>query len=393
MGINTPVRTDSPDVRSEDSTGIRIGNSYRLTEPIGSGGTGAVWRAVDLDRGVDVAVKLLHEDLMHQPKAVTRFVQERAILLMLRHPNIVGVRDLLTVGESLGLVMDLVEGGSLRDHLRERGTVPPSAAATLLAQVASALAEAHRNGVVHRDLKPDNILLDRNGDARLTDFGIARVLDNPRLTTSGAMVGTANYIAPETIYGGKVTPSVDIYALGVVLYEMIAGQPPYAGGPAWAILRRHVDEAPPAVPGMPPAAWRVIEACMDRRPGCRPAAAELVTTLESLARRTAGQAALAPLEPDAAETTTILPSPRAKRPRVGLLSVLIVVVVALVLGVPAWRLLEGTGRRMSPAAPPQQSRPIAHGSLPALSSSAAAEIREESVSDRAAQLSSSVSVT
>src|SRR3569833_240947 len=122
------MRTDTPEIRSDFSdaatanlSGHRVGNAYRMTELIGTGGTGAVWRARDVDRGVDVAIKLLHEDLMNQPKAVTRFVQERAILSMLRHPNIVRVRDLLTVGESLGLVMDLVSGGSLRDYLRERG--------------------------------------------------------------------------------------------------------------------------------------------------------------------------------------------------------------------------------------------------------------------------------
>src|SRR5690242_9775462 len=149
---------------SGDLTGYRIGDAYELIEPIGGGGTGTVWRARALKSDEEVAVKLLREDLMAEPKAVNRFVQERAILLMLRHPHIVRVRDLVTVGTSLGLVMDLVEGGSLRDHLHEHGTLAPSDAATLLAQVADALAAAHRRGIVHRDLKPDNILLDRDGD-------------------------------------------------------------------------------------------------------------------------------------------------------------------------------------------------------------------------------------
>jgi serine/threonine protein kinase len=419
-----PVRTDPPEVRSEmseaatqDFTGHRVGNSYRLTEPIGGGATGSVWRAVDLARGVEVAIKLLRGDLMQQPKAVTRFVQERAILLMLRHPNIVRVRDLLTVGESLGLVMDLVDSGSLRDCLREQGTLPPALAATLLSQVAGALAEAHRNGVVHRDLKPDNILLDRSSgtiQTRLTDFGIARLLDNPGLTTSGAMVGTANYLAPETIYGGKAAPPVDVYALGVVLFELLAGRPPYSGGPAWTVLRRHVDESPQPVDGMPPAAWRVIEICMDRRPGRRPSAEELVTTLRSLARHTAGLPALTPLAADespvgpderehaaaddrssaplAAEGRSSAadppssspagggralepfgdraPSTREPRraipwPRVWSLVAFVVMLATIVLGFPAWWLLDmgGQARPREPAFV-QPSKPLAASRVP-----------------------------
>jgi serine/threonine-protein kinase len=356
------VRSDNSDA-TEDLSGLRIGNSYRLTELIGSGATGAVWRALDLARGVEMAIKLLHDDLMHQPKAVTRFVQERAILVMLRHRHIVRVYDLLTVGESLGLAMDLVEGGSLRACLRERLTLPPAEAAMLLSQVADALAEAHRNGVVHRDLKPDNILLDRADgtvEARLTDFGIARLLDNPGLTTSGAMVGTANYLAPETIYGGRAMPPVDVYALGVVLYELLTGRPPYAGGPAWAILRRHVERSPEPVEGMPPAAWRVITACMDRRPGRRPTAEELVTTLRSLARRTAGLPALPPVECPNDDSTTFdpdvtRPPPDASTPdlrfrwRTVSLIALILVLVMIAVGVPGWHLLDGSGRDRSGA--------------------------------------------
>src|SRR5918993_1602814 len=210
---SVPVPTPDPPERV-------IGGSYALVDQIGSGASGTVWRALDQTTGEQVAIKLLREELVPQPKAVMRFVQERAILGALQHENIVPVRDLLTVGDSLGLVMDLVPGGSVRQLLRARGTLTPAEAATVMAGVAAGLSHAHRMGVVHRDLKPDNILV---GDAevmdvRLTDFGIARVLDAPPLTTTGALVGTPNYLAPEIVDGGRPTPAADVYAFGIVLY-------------------------------------------------------------------------------------------------------------------------------------------------------------------------------
>jgi serine/threonine-protein kinase len=244
--------------------------------------------------GEHVAVKLLHESLLRQPKLVTRFVQERTILMMLRHENIVGVRDLFSVGESLGLVMDLVAGGSLREHLRNEGTLAAGEAARLLAQVAAALTEAHGLGVVHRDVKPDNILLqatDGRLDTRLTDFGIARVLDTAGLTTPHAVIGTPHYMAPEAISGAAPSPAADVYALGVVLYELVAGQPPYAGEPI-AVLGRHLDDSPQRPPGMPDEVWSVITACMDRDPERRPPATELAIILRDLAHRLADVPAL-----------------------------------------------------------------------------------------------------
>src|SRR3954453_15185770 len=214
---------DSQEVATVDLSGQCVGNSYILMRRIGQGATGTVWRAIDRATGEEVAVKLLREHLVSSPKLVSRFVQERTILLMLRHDNIVRVRDVFTAGESLGLVMDLVVGGTLREHLQHLGTWPPEAAAGLLAQVAAAIAEAHRLGIVHRDLKPDNVLLHRDGDrieTRLTDFGVARILDAPGLTTPDHLLGTPHYMAPEAINGARPGPPVDIYALGVMLYEL-----------------------------------------------------------------------------------------------------------------------------------------------------------------------------
>jgi serine/threonine-protein kinase len=311
-----PPATDAGAPPAEHATvdlgGHCFGGSYVLLDVVGQGATGTVWRAVDRASGEHVAVKLLREELMHQPRAVARFVQERAILLRLRHRHIVGVRDMLTVSRSLGLVMDLVDGGNLRDHLAGRGTLPPAEAARLLGQVAEALAEAHRSGVVHRDLKPDNVLLDGAvvPDARLTDFGIARVLEAPGLTAMHVLVGTPDYMAPEVIQGLSATPAADVYGLGVLLYELVVGRPPYRGGPSMAVLRRHLDLLPVRPPGMPDTVWSVIDACMQKQPTRRPDAATLVRTLRRAAADTVGAPALPPPPPDAA---TAAPDPAAGR--------------------------------------------------------------------------------
>jgi serine/threonine-protein kinase len=301
-----------------DLSGRCVGNSYILICPVGQGATGTVWRGIERTTGEQVAVKLLHEGLLRQPKLVTRFVQERTILMMVRHEHIVGVRDLFSAGESLGLVMDFVAGGSLRERLRSAGTFAPAEAARLLAQVASALAEAHALGVVHRDVKPDNILLqtaDGRADARLTDFGIARVVDAAGLTTPHAIIGTPHYMAPEVISGGDADPAADVYALGVVLYELLTGHPPYTGEPL-AVLRQHLDDVVARPPGVSDAAWFVIASCLDKDPQRRPDGDDLAPMLRDLARLSAGEPALpAPLETDepaaALTPATVAPAVRA----------------------------------------------------------------------------------
>ena len=283
-----------------DLSGRCVGSTYLLVRPIGQGATGTVWRGVDRSSGEPVAVKLLHESLLRQPKLVTRFVQERTILLMLRHRNVVRVRDLFSVGESLGLVMDLVPGGSLRDHLLRHGPVPAGEAARLAAQVAAALSEAHELGVIHRDLKPDNILLrveDGRLDTRLTDFGIARVLNTPSLTTPHAVVGTPHYMAPEAFHGAPTSPAADVYALGVLLYELVVGCPPYVSDSVAHLMRRHVEDVPQRRPGIPDSLWDVISACMEKKPRLRPTAVELVAELAAVARGAADVPALPQPQP------------------------------------------------------------------------------------------------
>ncbi|MFG1603622.1 serine/threonine protein kinase [Actinoplanes sp. NPDC049265] len=274
-----------------DLSGRCVGSSYILVRPLGQGATGTVWRGVDRSSGQPVAVKLLHESLLRQPKLVTRFVQERTILMMLRHRNVVRVRDLFSVGESLGLVMDLVPGGSLRDHLREHHTIAAGEAARLAGQLAAALAEAHGLNVIHRDLKPDNILLqteDGRLETRLTDFGIARVLNMPSITTPNAVVGTPHYMSPEAFHGAPASPAADIYALGITLYEMVTGRPPYSGDSVHELMQRHLAGGPERPDGLPDQVWAVIGSCLEQKPRLRPTSEELVAELADVARAVAG---------------------------------------------------------------------------------------------------------
>ncbi|MFI6072264.1 protein kinase [Actinoplanes sp. NPDC051343] len=355
----------SAEAATADLSGRCVGNSYILIAPVGQGATGTVWRAIERSSGVYVAVKLLHDSLLRQPKLVTRFVRERTILMMMRHDNIVGVRDLFSVGESLALVMDFVAGGTLRDRLIASGTVPPSEAAQLLAQVAAALTQAHELGVVHRDVKPDNILLetqaDGAGQVKLTDFGIARVLDTAGLTTPHAIMGTPHYMAPEAATG-VVDPAADVYAVGVVLYELVSGHTPYSGEPL-AVLRRHVESEPERPSGMPDAVWDMIAWCLDKDPRRRPSAGELAIALRDLSRQTAGEPALpvaermTALSAKAPAHPSVRREPARRRPRngprswvwrrPGMMVALIAGLMAVsgVGGVKLWRVLDSTPAR------------------------------------------------
>ncbi|GAA0510508.1 hypothetical protein Ade02nite_46160 [Paractinoplanes deccanensis] len=294
---NRGARADADGTSTMDLSGRCVGSSYVLQRPIGQGATGTVWEALDRTSGESVAVKLLHESLLRQPKLVTRFVQERTILRMLRHRNVVRVRDLFSVGETLGLVMDLVAGGNLRDLLRSEGTIAPGEAARLTAQVAAALAEAHELGVVHRDLKPDNILLatgDGPPETRLTDFGVARILNTPSMTTPSSVFGTPHYMSPEAFHGATASPATDVYAFGVLLYELVSGHPPYRSDSIPELMRLHLAGNPERRAGIPDELWDVIMACMEQKPRLRPTAPELAADLSDLAVRLDGEPALTP---------------------------------------------------------------------------------------------------
>ncbi|MEW1610403.1 MULTISPECIES: protein kinase domain-containing protein [unclassified Streptomyces] len=274
-----------------------VGSKYLLEEPLGRGATGTVWRARQRETagaeaavagqpGETVAIKVLKEELANDADVVMRFLRERSVLLRLTHPNIVRTRDLVVEGDLLALVMDLIDGPDLHRYLRENGPLTPVAASLLTAQIADALAASHADGVVHRDLKPANVLLDER-DGRmtpmLTDFGIARLADSPGLTRTHEFVGTPAYVAPESAEGRPQTSAVDIYGAGILLYELVTGRPPFAGGTALEVLHRHLSEEPRRPSTVPEPLWTVIERCLRKDPDQRPSAENLARGLRTVA--------------------------------------------------------------------------------------------------------------
>lgn len=283
-----------------ENGGRPLGSRYRIGELIGRGGMGEVWRGTD-ETGAPVAVKTLQQQFAGDPGIVQRFVAERHLLTGVQDPGVVRVRDMVAEGATLAIVMDLIQGTDLRAYLRERGTLPAAEACRLGAQVAYGLSAIHSARIVHRDVKPENVLLDQAVDpprAMLTDFGVSKLLEEgPDQAKATVLAGTPLYLAPELILGETPGPRSDIYSLGIILYELVCGVTPFTGMTQGAVLHAHTATDPGRPDGFDDRLWNLVAQLVSKDPAQRPADAGVVArALEELAGKLDGRVALTRLD-------------------------------------------------------------------------------------------------
>ena len=232
-------------VRSKACNKIGVNGRYVLLDPSGSGGMARVYRACDEVLGRDVALKVLREQYAEDEGFIRRFRREARNAAALSHPNIVPIYDLGSSEDgTYYMAMEYVSGGTLKERIVGRGPLEPRIAASMALQIAEALATAHEKGVIHRDIKPQNVHMTETDDLKVADFGISRAASATVVTHTGFVLGTANYMSPEQTMGEEVDPRSDLYSLGVVLYEMLTGEVPYRANTPVAIAMKHVSEPP-----------------------------------------------------------------------------------------------------------------------------------------------------
>src|SRR5687768_5548202 len=244
--------------------GTLIGERFRLEEKVGSGGMSSVYRAFDPTLERRVAIKMMHRDISSDPAQLERFRREARAVAQLNHPHVVTVID---AGEDEGapyIVFEYVEGETLKERIRRLGRLPVAEAVAYAIEIARALACAHANRLVHRDVKPQNVLIDGDGRAKVTDFGIARSLESQGLTATGRVLGTTDYVSPEQALGHEVTGQSDIYSLGIVLYEMLIGEVPFKADTQVAVAMQHVREPLPDVQRRRPEISASLAAVVER---------------------------------------------------------------------------------------------------------------------------------
>lgn len=255
-----------------------LANRYRIQAKIGDGGMAVVYRALDLLLHRPVAIKCLRPQFASDPEFLQRFMQEAQAAASLSHPNVVNIFDVGHAGDVHYIVLEYVQGRNLKEILREEGRLPPKRAAHIARSVARALEAAHRRQLIHRDIKPHNILITPEGRVKVTDFGIARAASAAQLTQTGTVIGSVHYFSPEQARGGPVGPASDLYALGVVLYEMLTGTVPFRGDSPIAVALKHLEEepVPPSrlVPSIPPWLEQVVLKALAKDPAQRYASAE-----------------------------------------------------------------------------------------------------------------------
>jgi serine/threonine-protein kinase len=264
---------------------VTLGGRYRLDERIAGGGMGDVWRGTDEVLGRTVAVKILLPALLDEPGFAERFRGEARTMATINHPGVVDVYDYGSDQQLAFLVMEYVEGDALSRTLSRVGRLTPARTMALVAQAADALQAAHANGIVHRDVKPGNLLVRPNGTLVLTDFGIARSAMVGQLTVAGSVLGTASYISPEQASGAVATAASDVYALGVVAYQCLSGHRPFEGATPIEIAMKHVRDTPRPLPAdIPPQVRAIVDRALAKDPAARwPTAAAMAAVARQAA--------------------------------------------------------------------------------------------------------------
>ncbi|WP_435837528.1 Stk1 family PASTA domain-containing Ser/Thr kinase [Streptomyces albidoflavus] len=388
--MDTPLPDTSPRPAGTAPLGLVLDGRYRVDALIAVGGMATVYRALDTRLDRVVALKVMHPELAADASFVERFIREARSVARLSHPNVVGVFDQGAEGAYVYLAMEYVPGCTLRDVLRERGALTPRAALDVLEPVLAALGAAHRAGFVHRDMKPENVLIGDDGRVKVADFGLVKAVDTVTNTT-GAVLGTVSYLAPEQIEQDDVADArVDVYACGVVLYEMLTGGRPHSGDSPAQVLYRHLNEdVPPpsaAVPHLGPELDRLVAVATSRAPEGRPEDAVALLALARDARAALDDAALdavppaalegdrsiaedrtsviprfstpaRPTDDDGVQRTSVLaaapPEPPAPRRRLGNrrkggLAALVAVLLVLCVGAGVWYINSGQFTRVPP---------------------------------------------
>jgi serine/threonine protein kinase, bacterial len=277
-----------------DSTlhGTLLDGRYLVQAKIASGGTSTVYRGLDVRLDRPVALKVMDSRYAGDDQFLTRFQLEARTVARLKHPGLVAVYDQGLDGRHPFLVMELVEGGTLRELLNERGPMPPHAAVALLRPVVGGLAAAHRAGLVHRDVKPENVLISDDGDVKIADFGLVRAVAAAGITSTSVILGTAAYLSPEQVRDGNAGPHSDVYSTGVLTYELLTGHAPFTGDSALSIAYQRLDkDVPPpsaVIGGVPPQLDGFVARATARDPADRYAdAVEMATALDAIAQELA----------------------------------------------------------------------------------------------------------
>lgn len=347
------------------TSGLTFGGRYQLLSRVAIGGMGEVWQATDLVIGRTVAIKILKDEYLGDPGFLERFRAEARHAALVNHEGIANVYDYGEEEGSAYLVMELVPGEALSTILERERVLPADQVLDFVAQTASALHAAHQAGLVHRDIKPGNLLITPDGRVKITDFGIARIADQVPLTATGQVMGTVQYLSPEQASGHPASPSTDVYSLGIVAYEALAGRRPFTGESQVAIAMAQINEAPPELPVTVAEPVRnLVFAAIAKKPADRPASAQLFARAAQALRRgdVGGAAAIVPAIASGAaatagtrvmpaasdESTRVLPSmgpvptpamPTAARrspwtwPLVALIGILIVLLVGALIAI------------------------------------------------------------